>query len=658
MQKLKPFFPPLEHLQSLNLRAALFRCLDQVKKTGLLGRDAVLRKTMLDECKGEKLEEVLAVFSTAVLKKVIQERDDGNHTAITERLAMENFSYNGERTNLSTLIMAHKASLSKALAMKKESRARYNDFADLLNLRERQTIRRHEQLKVSVEGEPVDLISDQDAQILQGRVEKNWTGSNEWLETILHGDNWSRKEGLLSTSFDSVWEYVEDGIIGDLEYQERKGLLEQLDSRIRQQSHRLAQWQSFERTLANDGHKNTNERRTSELKRKAKGIDLSFPAHETLQLIRSPLKIAEAPKRASLGQYAQLIENMQKELASVGKPRAPGMKPNRTVEAYKIENNGPALLPDDPMDTPSSLQPEHHSESNSDTDGASHRSENYAKSVSQTPPSEHVADLDEELSPTQSVNSAVDDENEQVDGPIDIPATTRHTSLHSDMPPPSPPSRTASPLAFEILASVLTTSPSPTKPRHVLSLAERTRLSMSRASVAKASYQSEDSDDNLPKLVSNPQPHKLKRSSKSITGQRNEIVEPTSTDEAKTVQGDLISRTRLSMSNFAAVQKNAQIDRRRSIKAAARNKRESRSSYFPKPLEPAVEDEDLMFDGLDRKKLIEGEVEVDYDVVFKSRPRIKTSPERSPQRSPVKAWGEMGGRGDMGGSSSPMSEGY
>jgi hypothetical protein len=124
---------------------------------------------------------------------------------------------------------------------------------------------------------------------------------------------------------------------------------------------------------------------------------------------------------------------------------------------------------------------------------------------------------------------------------------------------------------------------------------------MSRASLAKASYQSEDSDDNLPELVSNPLPQKLKRSSKSITGLHSEAVEPTSTNEAQNIQEDLIARTRLSMSNFAAVQKNAQIDRRRSIKAAARNKRESRSSYFPKPLEPAVEDEDLVLDGLDKR---------------------------------------------------------
>lgn len=619
----------------------------------------MLRKTMLDECKGERLEEVLAVFSTAVLKKVIQERNDGNHTAITERLAMENFSYTGERTNLSTLIMAHKSSLGRTLAAKKDSRARYNDFSDLLNLRERQTIRRYEQLKVSAEGEPMNTISDHEVQNIRDRVEKNWAGSNEWLETILHGDNWSQKEGLLSTSFDSIWKHVEDGSIGDVEYQERKGLLEQLDSRIRYQSHRLAKWQSFERTLANDGHKMSGERGTTELKKKMRGIDLGFSAHETLQLIRSPLKTQGDPKRASLGEYARLIESMQNELASVGKSRQRGIKTNRTDEAITDDSKGAPLLPAGPLEAPSSPEQEHCSASNSDTDGVSPRSENFAtKSVSQTPPSEHVADGDEELSPTELVNTAADDDNEEFDGPANLPSTTRHTSLHSDMPPPSPPSRTASPLASEILASVLTTSPSPTKPRHVLSLAERTRLSMSRASLAKASYRSEDSDDNLPELVSNPLPQKLKRASRSITGQRSEAVELTSTDKAKTVQEDLIARTRLSMSNFAEVQKNAQIDRRRSIKAAARNKRESRSSYFPKPLEPAVEDEDLVLDGLDKKKLIEGEVEVDYDVVFKSRPRIKTSPERSPQRSPVKAWEEMGGRSDMGGSSSPMSEGY
>jgi hypothetical protein len=69
---------------------------------------------MLDECKGERLEEVLAVFSNVVLKKVLQE-DGTEFDAIAKQLAFENLSYTGERTVLSSLIAAHKASLSNHL---------------------------------------------------------------------------------------------------------------------------------------------------------------------------------------------------------------------------------------------------------------------------------------------------------------------------------------------------------------------------------------------------------------------------------------------------------------------------------------------------------------------------------------------------------------
>ena len=46
--------------------------------------------------------------------------------------------------------------------------------------------------------------------------------------------------------------------------------------------------------------------------------------------------------------------------------------------------------------------------------------------------------------------------------------------------------------------------------------------------------------------------------------------------------------------------------------------------------------------GVDREALIEEEV--DYEAVFMSRPKVKTSP----TSSPGKAWREMGGRGEEG----------
>src|SRR5690606_21427828 len=117
LQKLNQFFPPADQVQSLNLRAALLKLLDQAKKAGSLGRDTVIRKTMLDDCRGERLEEVLAAFSFAVLRKTASDRLDRSnaHPAAAKRLALENKGYAGERTELVVLKMAYAASLRRGL---------------------------------------------------------------------------------------------------------------------------------------------------------------------------------------------------------------------------------------------------------------------------------------------------------------------------------------------------------------------------------------------------------------------------------------------------------------------------------------------------------------------------------------------------------------
>ena len=49
---------------------------EELKKNGVLGRDFTVQKTMLDESKGEKLEDVMVAFSKDVLQKdLIAEKD-------------------------------------------------------------------------------------------------------------------------------------------------------------------------------------------------------------------------------------------------------------------------------------------------------------------------------------------------------------------------------------------------------------------------------------------------------------------------------------------------------------------------------------------------------------------------------------------------------
>ena len=172
----------------------------------------------------------------------------------------------------------------------------------------------------------------------------------------------------------------------------------------------------------------------------------------------------------------------------------------------------------------------------------------------------------------------------------------------------APSSQSAETESEIILNSVTAASPSPKKSRHTLSLAERTRLSMSRASHSKFSDLHDDVDDlaGLTQLTMRPKAALFRV--------------PIEAEEER--HADLIERTRQSMVGFEAAQRKAQIERRRSLKDAKKKQRES--SYFPKVEEYPITS------SIDPVEMIQGDP--DYESVFKSRPKIKTSPAVSPRR--------------------------
>jgi hypothetical protein len=644
LQKLQPFFPPLEPLQSLNLRAALFRCLDQAKKVGVLGRDTVLRKTMLDECKGERLEEVLAVFSNAVLKKVLQQAEETFDPAIAQQLAFENFSYSGERLSLSTLILAHKVSLRKHLQEKEDAKARYKDFADLLNLNERRITRRHEQLKQTIEERGSEnKITEAEVRNLQDQVRKNWSGNDQWLETILYGDSRVNKEGLLATEFEKVWKHVEDGSIGDIEGKRDVGLLEQLNARVKDQESRLARWQAFGKTLAKAPVSPSKKKAQAE----GRKIDLGFNLHQCLHIGRSPAEKVEPTHGASWEEYTRLIENMKAELADVGKPQAQAKPTRRSVLPDELSSSitaSPALEKDE------SPVPEEEWSSASEVEDPIPELKSYA------------------IRSTKALSTVVSEENEDV-SPKVMTTHKRHDSLSRSplspkkaefikpappkekrwpsptkrSPPPQDPSPPApqetqrpttppKPISIpphpseadQILTTISESSPSPKKARHTLSLAERTRLSMSRATHSKYS----DLHDELDLPINKPE-------NKPAAPKRVE-------DEDK--HADLIERTRKSMAGFEAAQKKAQVERRKSVKEQKRRQRES--SYFPRENRLREEDEGEPITPVQELvEMGEGE-EADYESVFKSRPKVKTSPMGSPERSWIGGLEETGADSD------------
>lgn len=170
-------------------------------------------------------------------------------------------------------------------------------------------------------------------------------------------------------------------------------------------------------------------------------------------------------------------------------------------------------------------------------------------------------------------------------------------------------------------------------------------MSMSRVSLGRNSLLHLDDFDDLPDVPSvpvTPNPKIRLSQAEDLSATDDAAAEKAMAEaEDKRRSEALLERTRASMANLDAMTKQAQIERRRSIKTAAKKKRES---FMPKP----VLYEEELTQNLDRLKLIEDET-VDYEDVFRSRPKIKSSPGVSPAR----AWRQMGSMGREG-SMSPV----
>ena len=583
---------------------------------------------MLDECKGERLEEVLAVFSNAVLKKVVQNDQSGRYEAIAQSLALENFSYQGERTILSTLILAHKSSISTGLASRHQMAARYRDFSDLLDLNKRRIMRRHEQLKqTTMETHTQERLPLREVTSLQSQTQKMWSGSEDWLDIVLYGNSRGKKEGVLSEPFDVAWLYAERGYIGSLEAEEHNDLLKDLDSRVKSQQARLATWKQFGESLSK-GQPISSSPERHQGPAEARKIDLGFDAHQQIQLSSDAFKLhSETTDSTTMPRYTRLINDMRDDLANVNRP-----KPSMHQRNLAKSNLGTQpSLQDRPRSRNASANDNSWSSVSSDDEGiTSALTGTTTKAIiadiptPSGPPAKDTVQAGVALLPTPAATS----ESAHVVEADALRQTTSYrptTASRHRTPSPNAASQPSiilnaanaeEDLADKILTSMAASSSSPKKPRQTLSLADRTRISMSRASHTQYS-DLHDEVDGLPDLA------RL-----SINPQRRGSVK-TPSEEPDSKHGDLLERTRKNMAGFEAAQKKAHLDRRRSVKEAKKKQRES--SYFPKVEEELTSEKGI---GIDLAELIEGQA--DFESVFKSRPKIKTSPVASPAVSPTR----------------------
>ncbi|KAF2623764.1 hypothetical protein BU25DRAFT_494204 [Macroventuria anomochaeta] len=672
-QKLRPFFPPLEPLQSLNLRAALYRCLNDLKKNGVLGRESVLRKTMLDECKGERFYEVLALFSAAVLKKVLASRDGKNrNAAVARKLATaSNLPIDAQRSLL-PLAIAHKAALVNVLRRKEEKRRKFAAFEATLDSKASDVNKRIRRCMDTPRAK-TPAVPQREADAVKRQLADNWIGNQKWLGVMLHGDQIQTADAFLSKPFDKVWHMVERGRKLE-DAAPEAGLLEDLQSRVHEQQTRLQKWKAFHEELRRDNAKDTSASQRAPTPAKV----FEFNSHIQHQLPSTQQIESHAVQRPTLrSSYLDILSDMDSELSRVSQS-----KPQPALTSLRRRRTSSSSAPRSPVRTrrPSNPRPiakappssAWHTEPktlvsepktlvreqkalfeglsaskstvhlqrqpsakalpiHSDTtlvgqlsglriaapESLATRSpicrrfqpepESEPTPTAVTPPVRAASSspLPSEGSPVPSQPTPFSEPS-----PIESPTSAFQRSVPTlDIPNLNPEEA----LADQIINAIGNATPSPVKkpqPRMSMSLVERTRMTLSRT----PSFEPvPESPDTLP--VAPP------------------TVLPAGSDAELDNMTTLLDRTRLSM---AAMSSRPRTSLAASQETTRKQKRKSRSSLFPvnqfdtphKSFE-AIE-EVKSSEKTPKEDLLSGDV--DYDRVFRSRPRIATSPIFSPEK--------------------------
>lgn len=622
---------------------------------------------MLDECKGDKFHEILALFSNAVLKKVLTAQSENERdAAIARKLATAPTMSVKSQKSLLPLAIAHKAALMNVLKRKDEKRRQFLRFEALLNAKLGQVNQRLRKCKDTPRAKR-PAVSQKEAEAVKKQLKANWIGNQKWLDIMLYGDNVQPEDAFLNNHFDKVWRTVKMGLNLEDAVPEA-GLLENLQSRVQEQQTRLQKWKQFHNELQKDNLESSST--TAKAPPAAK--EFKFDNHLQYQLPPSKQTSDKPVQRPALRpEYHDVLFDMDYELSRVitAKPNRPTVPrltratssssslqqhaqsgvnvrsnsipkttagtvartkpippPKKRPEAYL--SSALSSRPVVPVTKPKDLEATLIDRSSIQTTAPVPHSPEPLTNEQKLPVSESRDG--ELLSPTSSPPPAINNSPLPIqDSPSPSQNLSSTYSYESPTPIFEPPSLDPEEaLAEQIINAIGAATPSPVKkpqPRMSMSLMERTRMTLSRTpSLDPHSNPIPESPDlPLPTIVA----------PESSIDPESDAPHPTTLLERTRLTMATRPRASLGPSNTATSQKD---------KASRKSK--SRNSLFP------VNQFDTprtrrSFELLEQDKTAEKTPkdmllsdQVDYDRVFKSRPRVATSPIRSPVEDDVKAY--------------------
>lgn len=273
---------------------------------------------MLDECKGEKFEEVLGAFSTLVLQRVFEAEQNPQPSRV-RRLVLAQRLTSEEQQSLLPLAIAHRSSLSALLRKKARLRLKYREFKTVLDAKELEIRTKVNNLEISKASEkrvgPTENLGK-----LKEYFDFHWQGDPKWIDDIFGQGKEGINDPLLDTPFSDSWTRLTDSTV-DRPAPKQQGLLSQLEERVAAQEARLKQWKQFREDLeitstkVENGTQKTKQNQVFDLKFSSH-VELDLEPGSTREEVTQDSAIQEFIS-ATVTEYQGLMGSMRRELAAV-----------------------------------------------------------------------------------------------------------------------------------------------------------------------------------------------------------------------------------------------------------------------------------------------------------------------------------------------------
>ncbi|KAK6533877.1 hypothetical protein TWF281_005224 [Arthrobotrys megalospora] len=308
-------WPIYEPTQSKNFRAVVINWLNDLKKTGALHNAVIIRKSMFDECQGDRYEELLLSLSTMALRKVVErEHNDptGSSIALDEALSTQ-----PDLDTINVLTLAYQNSLRNTLQHRFVDKKKWFLASRRLEEQDRVVSEKEQATAIARESRKKLDVKEKD---IASTWEKNWVGDQSIYKLLLPDhDDVPERELWSNASFKRLVQTGSFNKPGAVDG--NSSAVKGMEDALRAHESRLARWTEYNHQFLKErsgSKKSLPGKKVSFAADVGGGLGVDFNKHQNLHASAFTLQEGtQLPIPSTEDEFGKLFNSMRKELQTI-----------------------------------------------------------------------------------------------------------------------------------------------------------------------------------------------------------------------------------------------------------------------------------------------------------------------------------------------------